>query len=387
MPAPWECPEGERWDEDAYACVPSGSGTGGQCNTGFEFCAEKNQCVPIGTCGGGDQPPICPDGKPARRRGGDASTGGGENDWVCFPEGNRNSGLPELPTIPQTGNARPGSFNFSSLLNPNRDVLSLYSQRSPEEIAFFQAMTDIARLQLGAGANMYAVGFPAYYQAVKYWGSLLGGDKAAATRAVAPQGEQMADVWAGQRRGIESGPLRGGAKDQALAESSRQQAGQIASLLPQAISEAAQMSGSLGLAGTTQGMSGMAASAGTYGGLLSNETQNRQFAIGAEQANRFGGASLLLQDKSLDLQSLLGMRSLDIQEMLGLGSLDLQRAGLAQNQSQFDASQAFAQQYFDWNKLFQQQQQQAQQRTQKGQMFGSIFSALITATPAAVTAL
>jgi hypothetical protein len=182
----------------------------------------------------------------------------------------------------------------------------------------------------------------------------------------------IAEVYKGTQRDIENMP-RGGARDAALAELARSKAGQIGSLIPQAQQGAAAASAQGGLAGAQMGIGAQQIAAGTSGQV-----------VGLEQENRLAGLSAFLQNKSLDLQRLLGLRGQDIQEMLGLKNIELgyagidagisqQRTALEQQQQQFNQTFGFQQQQFDWSKQYQSQVLQQQQRAQSGAKWGSLI--------------
>lgn len=271
---------------------------------------------------------------------------------------------------------------------PDEGVLSRYSTPSPEEQRHAGFVSDLARMLGGNSASMYGVSMPAYTQALKYYGDILGGNKAAVTQAIAPEAEMIAELTAGQERGIQAGALRGGARDTALAETARTGAGQIAGLIPKARQNAAAAGSQAALAGIGEAGQQAGAAGGLGAGLLGAAQQGRQFGISAEMQNRYQAAGIdlqwaqtALQEKlgmrGLDLQQMglalnerLGQRGLDIQQMLGMGDLQLRtelgRAGINISQQQVDQLR---------------RELDHKIKTDKGAALGNIGGAIIQALP------
>lgn len=216
-----------------------------------------------------------------------------------------------------------GATDYSSMLGlthtpvatPNASVLAQYSTPSAEERENQAHVSDMARLLGGQGRSMYDVSNPTYRRAMDYYGGILSGNKANIAQAIAPEAEALAEINAGQQKGIEQGSLRGGARDTALDESGRQAAGRISALVPQARKDAAAAGSQLALSGMSLGTQQEGASAGLYSGLAGQQQQSREFGIQAEMQNRFQAAGLDVQEKQLQLSAMLGMRGLDLQQM------------------------------------------------------------------------
>jgi hypothetical protein len=152
----------------------------------------------------------------------------------------------------------------------------------------------------GQAAGLYNVGFPAYSQAVSYYESLLGrGGRAGANVATAPAAEGIAQNYQGAQTSLLSGYLRGGARDQALADLERSKAADIAHLTTGVQPQAASALAQAGLGGATAGLGGTAESANLYGGLLQNQTQQSQFATTLAENQRQFNLNLQLQRDAL----------------------------------------------------------------------------------------
>lgn len=241
---------------------------------------------------------------------------------------------------------------------PNSALIAQYSQPSADELRNRQGVSDMARLMSGEGAGLYNVSNPTFARANQYYANILSGDKGAVSQALAPEIGAISDITSGRQKAIESGSLRGGARDAALSAAGQEGASSMANLVPGARANAAQAGGALSLAGIQAGSQNLNAAGSMYSGLAGMGQQDRQFGISAEMQNRFQAAGLDQQDKQLKLQAMLGMRGLDLQqmqlavneklqsrgldlqEMLGMSSLQLQRelglAGINLSQQQVD---------------------------------------------------
>lgn len=127
-------------------------------------------------------------------------------------------------------------------------LLGLFSGKSlsKEEKAILKRLEDMAGQQQGLATQQLDAGNKrgatydqmakgarggANQQAYDYWSSLLGGDRAKMQMAVAPARAQIADTYKGGKKAIDKSNLRGAQRDQAQAELSRQQTGQLAGLV------------------------------------------------------------------------------------------------------------------------------------------------------------
>lgn len=134
-----------------------------------------------------------------------------------------------------------------------------------------------ARQQREQGASAFSIGAPLMRAAAGYYQRLLGNDRAAIDQAVAPERTAITESYHGANQAVMRGNLRGGARDMALAENARLQAGQLGTLVPQARRDAAAAGGALGAGAVGQGQAGVAGAAGTFSSLLGQAEQRRQF--------------------------------------------------------------------------------------------------------------
>ena len=224
-------------------------------------------------------------------------------------------GLPALPELPPFTPRGPFGVtpNVGRFTRPNWSWIDRFSERTPQETASLQSVSDIARLITGQGSGLYDVGAPAYSQAINYYRRLLGGSREAITEAVAPQGQAIADIYKGAERSLKAGPLRGGARELASGELSREKTGAIAGLPAQAREAAAAAAGGLGLAGAQAGVGAEQAGAGLYGNIAE-----------MEQANRFGGIGAAQAQQGLGLQAALGAARLTLDDLVQSGQLGLE---------------------------------------------------------------
>lgn len=240
---------------------------------------------------------------------------------------------------------------------------------SPAQLDYLKQITQLANFLQGEGGNLYGTSMPAFSQAIGYYQNLLGaGGKAGLQQAIAPQQEMVGE----QARGAESNirnNLRGGSRDQALAELARSRFNATAGMGMAAKSGAAAallQGGAQGL-GLSQGATGQALNAQGMG--LSNVTATDQFQAGLSESSKQAGAQLGLGYAGLNLQGYLGKMA----NQLGY-------AQLAQNQSQFESSMSMSKEQFE--KTFglskdqfelQQRQIQQQQQAEKGRQIAQLI--------------
>ena len=164
------------------------------------------------------------------------------------------------------------------------------AQRSPEEMQALAgaqgAATGLGTLgQQGfqQGTAAFGQGLGNLGQAGNYWQTLLGGNRAAMAQATAGPRGAITDQYRGAERGLERSGVRGGVRDLAMAELSRDRAGKIAGLTtgvqPGAAQQLAGIGGDIGQLGL--GMAGLGAQAtGGAGSLWSH-------LLGAGAGNRY----------------------------------------------------------------------------------------------------
>lgn len=148
--------------------------------------------------------------------------------------------------------------------------------------------------------QLFQTGMPQAMSAGNYWQTLLGGNRAAMAQATAGPRGALTDQYRGAERGLERSGIRGGARDLATAQLSRDRAGQIAGLTtgvqPGAAANLAGLGTSLigagtqnlGLASSTLGGAGS-----LFGHLAGLGQQGYQFQQGrSDEANAALGRSL-----------------------------------------------------------------------------------------------
>lgn len=155
----------------------------------------------------------------------------------------------------------------------------------------------IGRDQRGVAKQLLGVGLPAAGRTAGYYSTLLGGDRAAMRAATAGPRGAIEDTYRGAARGIERSGLRGGSRDQALAELAREGAGKVAGLTsgvqPMAAEGLGNLAGSLiGQGGANLGNSALTGQSllSQAGSMFGTQTQNKwnQYAAGQQQIQQWG---------------------------------------------------------------------------------------------------
>lgn len=180
-------------------------------------------------------------------------------------------------------------------------------KQTPQEIAAYGGASRGADASMGIGdtaakqgTQLYGMGAPAVGQALQYYSTLTGGNRAQMQEAVAPEAEQITDVYKGAERGLERSGVRGASRDQASAELSRQKAGQIAGLIGGVRGNAAQTLAGIGGSTLSQASGANATAAGAYGGagniyqgLIGGEAQRRSAGVAASDSASAGVGALV----------------------------------------------------------------------------------------------
>lgn len=268
-------------------------------------------------------------GKP--KTGATTSTGPGTVGKVG-PGGTMQPAAPsQVSQIPnwdsETSSIQPMS-PYQSVVSPSIDIPEVQGA-SGQEQAHAANVSSIARLLGNQGQDTYNVSNPAYSQALNYYSQILSGDKGAVSQAIGPEAEALAELTAGEQRSLSNSGLRGGARDQALAESGRAGAGKIAGLIPQARKDAAAAGSAIALQGMKLASDQENAGAGLYGSLADRALKDR---LGSQELG-LKGKELQQQQQKLRLDEALGVRGMDLKqselllnERLGNRKLSLERA-------------------------------------------------------------
>lgn len=153
-------------------------------------------------------------------------------------------------------------------------------QRSPEELQALAGAQGAAANLGRQGGQLLGQGSDYLQRAGTYYGTLLGGNRAAMAQATAGPRAALTDVYRGAERGLERSNIQGAARDVAAAELGRERASRIASLVTGVQPGAA--AALSGLGGTFLGAGGGLTEAGgnLYSNLLGQGFSNRTYARG-----------------------------------------------------------------------------------------------------------
>jgi len=192
------------------------------------------------------------------------------------------------PFIPTIAGAIGGIF-------AGKKATSAAMKRSPEEQQALTGAQGAAGGLQQAGTSLLQQGSPYLQKAGGYYSTLLGGNRAAMSQAVAGPRAALTDVYRGAERGLERSGVRGATRELAEAELGRDRASRIAGLTTGVQPSAAAALADLG-GGTAQlGLGAMQAGGGIYGRLLGEGAQNRYY--GRSEGERFSsGVGGLLFD-------------------------------------------------------------------------------------------
>lgn len=161
-----------------------------------------------------------------------------------------------------------------------RKAQSSAQQRSPEELAALGGAQAAGSGLLTSGTQLTQAGLPGAQQAASYYSTLLGGNRAQMSEAVAGPRGAITDQYRGAERGLERSGIRGAQGDLARAELNRQRVGQIAGLTTGVQPMAAAGLADLGTNLVSQGGQRQAAAGSLYGSLLGQGAANRIYARG-----------------------------------------------------------------------------------------------------------
>lgn len=193
--------------------------------------------------------------------------------------------VPFIPTIASTA----GSIIGGVLAG--KKATSSAQKRSPEELKALEGAHGAAGQLMGQSNKLLGFGMPYVKQAGDYYSTLLGGNRAAMTQAVAGPRAGITDIYRGAERNLERSNVRGAARDVAQAELGRERAGKVASLVTGVQPFAAEGLANLGLPLIQAGQYGAGQAGSLYGNLLSQGAANRQYAReeGEKASAGFGG--------------------------------------------------------------------------------------------------
>lgn len=179
-------------------------------------------------------------------------------------------------------------------------------QRTPMEQAALASQQGIASGLAGTGQELTKsgqettqTGLNTMAPAATYFGSLLRGNRALQSQAVAGARGGITDTYRGAERSLEKSGVRGASRDVASGELARQKAGQISSLITgvqpnaaQALAGIGSTQAGIGATQTGQGIGATTSASSIYGNITGREEGNRQgaFALGQQEGDRVGNA-------------------------------------------------------------------------------------------------
>lgn len=157
-----------------------------------------------------------------------------------------------------------------------------------------QAIQKQAGKQSGIGESLLSGFAPQMQQAASYYGTLLKGNRAAMTEAVAPAIGSISDTYRGASRALDASNLRGAQKDVATGDLARQRAGSISSLFTGVQPMAADALSKIGGQGLAIGGNILSGAGALYGSLLDPSMKNAVYQNqNAMLAGQAAGSSVM----------------------------------------------------------------------------------------------
>lgn len=179
--------------------------------------------------------------------------------------------MPAVPALIMAGGSVVGSIAAGKA---RKSAQKQAMQRSPEEQALMDKQGGLQDQATAQGKQTFSGGMGQLRSTIDYYRSLLNGDRATRMNAVSGEAQDTADAYQGADVAANK-TLRGGERDQAVAENARAKAGSVARLVTGVRPGAAAALTGIGqnLLSTSEGFSGQAANIGAN--LLGNSTDNR----------------------------------------------------------------------------------------------------------------
>lgn len=151
-------------------------------------------------------------------------------------------------------------------------------KRTPEEQVALGQAQQVGGTLKQTGAGLMNAGQTTQAPATDYWDTLLRGNRARQSQAVAPAVAAAQDVSRGEERNLERSGVRGAARDVAAADIGRRRASQISSLVTGVQPVAAQQLTDIGQTQINQG-GAMSANAGQlFSNLLAQGARRNEYA-------------------------------------------------------------------------------------------------------------
>lgn len=164
------------------------------------------------------------------------------------------------------------------LIIAGSSLVSAYlgSRKSKEEKGALRGQQQAQGALMGQGNTLMQMGLPATRSALGYYDTLLQGNRAQMSQAVAAPTAQITDLYRGAERNLDHKGIRGGGRDLAMAELGRGRVSQLAQLTTGVQPMAAQNLGALGSQSSAQGIGATGAAAGVATNIAAQGFQNRQ---------------------------------------------------------------------------------------------------------------
>lgn len=307
--------------------------------------------------------------------------------------GRRGFGIPQTPGPPidiaprtdPTGD-RFGGTSFTPRGRYAPATYDPYKERGmgADEQQQLAAITSLARLLQGQGQGAFNIGSQAYSDAIRYYQTLLGGNRAAMASAVAPTAEAIREQGQGTEQRTRAALGRSGAADAAIAAQAQNEASQIAQVTRGVQPGAAAALASGGATGMQIGGGLEQAAGGFYDRALSSLTQHRQFEEGLGESSKQFGAGLTEGSRQFgaNIEEQSRQFSAQLAEQVRQGNMSAEQASaaLALQQTMFNSEYALKlQQYQEAIRQFDEQMrlQRDQMRYQRNRSTGSGIGALI----------
>jgi hypothetical protein len=189
--------------------------------------------------------------------------------------------VPFMPLIAQGVGALGGAI-------AGKKATQSAQQRSPEELAALGGETNAANTLGQTGSSLVSQGTNALGKAGSYYGTLLGGDRAAMANATAAPRAQLGETMRGAQAQLGQSGIRGAAKDLLSGNLARQGASAVSGLTTGVQPMAAQGLGQVGSSLNQTGAPMLGQSGNLFANMLGAGANNRQYARG--EGEKTGGA-------------------------------------------------------------------------------------------------
>lgn len=163
-----------------------------------------------------------------------------------------------------------------------------------DEAAATRAQTGAGNELAAGGRQLAGFGMPKLQQAGNYFSTLAGGNRAATTQALAPETEQINQIYGGTQRTL-ARFLRGPDRDYQMGELARQRTGALGSLFRDARARGVEGLVNLGQYGVSQGAGMTGGAAGIAGDVARAYQGNRLTASELQRQAGSDTAGLLFQ--------------------------------------------------------------------------------------------